>query len=144
MAPSWRLLLSQLAAIGVGLAAAPRCVETIVKPPLPDGADDRSLTTAFPRKDKVIPQHTRPPLFEAQFEVFDRGRWPRRLHCDIASRRVPLGFGSPYGLALPRLRCSPLLVNKIRRKGPTDFSTSLCFCGPTHRTAGMRLSGSDH
>jgi hypothetical protein len=41
-------------------------------------------------------------------------------------------------------RLGHCLVDKIRRIGPTDFSTSLCFCGPIHPTARMLLSGSDH
>jgi DMSO/TMAO reductase YedYZ molybdopterin-dependent catalytic subunit len=46
--------------------------DPIIKLPLPGGPDERPLTTAFPQKEALILQRTRPPLLETPFEVFDR------------------------------------------------------------------------
>ena len=40
---------------------------------LPGGPDQRSVTTAFPEKGRMILQRSRPPLLETPFEVFDHG-----------------------------------------------------------------------
>ena len=40
---------------------------------LPGGPDQRSITTAFPEKSRMILQRSRPPLLETPFEVFDHG-----------------------------------------------------------------------
>jgi DMSO/TMAO reductase YedYZ molybdopterin-dependent catalytic subunit len=40
---------------------------------LPGGGGERSMTTAFPQKGKMVLQRTRPPLLETPFEVFDQG-----------------------------------------------------------------------
>jgi len=40
---------------------------------LPGGPDQRSLTTDFPQKGRMILQRSRPPLLETPFDVFDRG-----------------------------------------------------------------------
>jgi DMSO/TMAO reductase YedYZ molybdopterin-dependent catalytic subunit len=40
---------------------------------LPGGPDQRSITTDFPQKGRMILQRSRPPLLETSFDVFDRG-----------------------------------------------------------------------
>src|ERR1700751_6424657 len=40
---------------------------------LPGGPDQRSVTTDFPQKGRMILQRTRPPLLETPFNVFDKG-----------------------------------------------------------------------
>jgi hypothetical protein len=40
---------------------------------LPGGPDQRSITTVFPEKGRMVLQRSRPPLLETPFEVFDRG-----------------------------------------------------------------------
>jgi DMSO/TMAO reductase YedYZ molybdopterin-dependent catalytic subunit len=40
---------------------------------LPGGPDQRSVTTDFPQKGRMILQRTRPPLLETPFNVFDSG-----------------------------------------------------------------------
>src|SRR6266508_159901 len=46
--------------------------DAMIKLPLPGGPDERSITTAFPQKEALILQRTRPPLLETPLEVFDQ------------------------------------------------------------------------
>jgi DMSO/TMAO reductase YedYZ molybdopterin-dependent catalytic subunit len=70
---SRRNLLRQAGIAGLATFAAPAWAQTTVKLPLPGGADERQITTAFPQKGSMILQRTRPPLLETPFEVFDKG-----------------------------------------------------------------------
>jgi DMSO/TMAO reductase YedYZ molybdopterin-dependent catalytic subunit len=72
-AMSRRKLLRQAGIAGLATFAAPAFAETTVRLPLPGGADQRDLTTAFPQKKSMILQRTRPPLLETPFEVYDKG-----------------------------------------------------------------------
>src|ERR1700748_3818289 len=51
----------------------PAWADAFVNLNLPGGPDQRSITTAFPEKGRMILQRSRPPLLETPFEVFDRG-----------------------------------------------------------------------
>src|SRR4029077_9164520 len=52
---------------------SPAWADAFINLDLPGGPDQRSITTAFPQKGKMILQRSRPPLLETPFEVFDRG-----------------------------------------------------------------------
>jgi DMSO/TMAO reductase YedYZ molybdopterin-dependent catalytic subunit len=52
---------------------APAWADAFVKLNLPGGPDQRSVTTAFPQKGRMILQRSRPPMLETPFDVFDRG-----------------------------------------------------------------------
>jgi DMSO/TMAO reductase YedYZ molybdopterin-dependent catalytic subunit len=47
--------------------------DAFVELALPGGPDQRSITTDFPQKGRMILQRSRPPLLETSFDVFDRG-----------------------------------------------------------------------
>jgi len=68
-----RRLLQSVGALGTMLAAPSAWADTSVRLNLPDGVDERGLTTAFPQKGQMILQRTRPPLLETPFAVFDQG-----------------------------------------------------------------------
>lgn len=70
---SRRRLLGTAGMAGAAIAAAPALAQQMIILPLPGGADDRPLTTAFPQKGTMILQRTRPPMLETPFEVFDQG-----------------------------------------------------------------------
>ena len=67
-----RSVLSSAGILGGMLATFPAWADGSIKLNLPDGPDERSLTT-FPQKGPMILQRSRPPLLETPFEVFDRG-----------------------------------------------------------------------
>jgi DMSO/TMAO reductase YedYZ molybdopterin-dependent catalytic subunit len=52
---------------------SPAWADAFVNLDLPGGPDQRSITTAFPQKGRMILQRSRPPLLETPFDVFDRG-----------------------------------------------------------------------
>jgi DMSO/TMAO reductase YedYZ molybdopterin-dependent catalytic subunit len=52
---------------------SPAWADAFVNLDLPGGPDQRSITTAFPQKSRMILQRSRPPLLETPFDVFDRG-----------------------------------------------------------------------
>jgi DMSO/TMAO reductase YedYZ molybdopterin-dependent catalytic subunit len=61
-----------------GLIAAlppinPAGADAFVRLALPGGPDQRSITTDFPQKGRMILQRSRAPLLETPFEVFDGG-----------------------------------------------------------------------
>jgi DMSO/TMAO reductase YedYZ molybdopterin-dependent catalytic subunit len=70
---SRRHFLGGAGAASLALGSASALADAMVKLPLPDGPDERPMTTAFPQKGALILQRTRPPLLETPFEVFDRG-----------------------------------------------------------------------
>jgi DMSO/TMAO reductase YedYZ molybdopterin-dependent catalytic subunit len=51
----------------------PAWADAFVELALPGGPDQRSITTDFSQKGRMILQRSRPPLLETPFEVFDRG-----------------------------------------------------------------------
>ena len=67
-----------------------------VKLGLNGGPAERTLTTAFPQKEQMILQRTRPPLLETPWEVFDQGvftpndRFFVRWHWAVIPDRVDL------------------------------------------------------
>jgi DMSO/TMAO reductase YedYZ molybdopterin-dependent catalytic subunit len=69
---SRRRFLANAAVSSLSLMSLPSFAETMIRLPLPDGPDERALTTAFPEKGAMILQRTRPPLLETPFEVFDQ------------------------------------------------------------------------
>jgi DMSO/TMAO reductase YedYZ molybdopterin-dependent catalytic subunit len=68
-----RGFLTSAGILGGMLATLPAWADGSIKLGLPDGLDERSLTTSFPQKGSMILQRNRPPLLETPFEVFDRG-----------------------------------------------------------------------
>jgi DMSO/TMAO reductase YedYZ molybdopterin-dependent catalytic subunit len=60
-------------AMALSLLAGRAAADEPVDLALPGGVGERSMTTAFPQKGKMILQRTRPPLLETPFEVFDEG-----------------------------------------------------------------------
>ena len=68
-----RSFLGQAGAGGLALVSGSAWAGPSIELPLPGGPRERALTTAFPQKDTMILQRTRPPLLETPFEVFDRG-----------------------------------------------------------------------
>ena len=68
-----RHFLKASSIVGAMAVTAPAWAKGSVELALPGGPDERSLTTAFPQKGRMILQRTRPPLLETPFEVFDRG-----------------------------------------------------------------------
>jgi DMSO/TMAO reductase YedYZ molybdopterin-dependent catalytic subunit len=68
-----RRFLNSAGILGGMLATFPAWADDLVKLHLPDGPDERSLTTSFPQKGTMVLQRSRPPLLETPFEVFDRG-----------------------------------------------------------------------
>ena len=71
--PTRRRFLQGAGVLGGMGATLPAWADTFVNLDLPGGADRRELTKAFPQKERMILQRTRPPLLETPFEVFDRG-----------------------------------------------------------------------
>src|SRR5690242_2968491 len=69
---SRRCFLKTAGAATLALGSTPALADAMVKLPLPDGPDERPITTAFPEKGAVILQRIRPPLLETPFEVFDQ------------------------------------------------------------------------
>jgi DMSO/TMAO reductase YedYZ molybdopterin-dependent catalytic subunit len=67
-----RRLLATASAAGLALSR-PAWAQKAIDLPLPGGPGARQVTTAFPQKDQMILQRTRPPLLETPFEVFDKG-----------------------------------------------------------------------
>jgi len=67
-----RRLLGQAGIAALTALAAPAWAQS-VNLPLPGGPDERPLTSAFPRKGRMILQRTRPAMLETPFEVFDKG-----------------------------------------------------------------------
>ncbi len=67
------LRVAGLAGLGLGLPAA--WADTVMQfsPPLPNGPNERTLTTTYPTKGPMILQRSRPPLLETPFDVFDKG-----------------------------------------------------------------------
>ncbi len=70
-----RRQLLQAGLLGLGAATLARrgFAAEMVHLALPGGPDERRLTTAFPQKDTMILQRTRPPLLETPFAVYDKG-----------------------------------------------------------------------
>ena len=70
-----RRQLLQAGLLGLGAATLARrgFAAEMVQLALPGGPDERRLTTAFPQKDTMILQRTRPPLLETPFAVYDKG-----------------------------------------------------------------------
>jgi DMSO/TMAO reductase YedYZ molybdopterin-dependent catalytic subunit len=62
-------ILAALSTSGI----VPARADATVTLKLPGGADQRTLTEAFPEKGQMILQRTRPPLLETPMAVFDRG-----------------------------------------------------------------------
>ncbi len=52
---------------------SPAWADVFVNLDLPGGPDQRSITTDFPQKGRMILQRSRPPLLETPFDVFDHG-----------------------------------------------------------------------
>ena len=64
----------QAASIVAALPLSPPAwPDAFVELALPGGPDQRSITTTFPQKGRMILQRSRPPLLETSFDVFDRG-----------------------------------------------------------------------
>jgi DMSO/TMAO reductase YedYZ molybdopterin-dependent catalytic subunit len=53
--------------------AGPAWADAFVNLGLPGGPSERSVTTAFPEKGRMILQRSRAPMLETPFEAFDRG-----------------------------------------------------------------------
>lgn len=53
--------------------AGPAWADAVVDLGLPGGPSERSVTTAFPEKGRMILQRSRAPMLETPFDVFDRG-----------------------------------------------------------------------
>ena len=53
--------------------ASPAWAGAFVDLDLPGGPSERSVTTDFPQKGRMILQRSRPPLLETPFDAFDRG-----------------------------------------------------------------------
>jgi DMSO/TMAO reductase YedYZ molybdopterin-dependent catalytic subunit len=70
---SRRKLLHAAGIASLAPMASPAWAQTMVRLPLPDGPDQRQITTAFPQKGAMVLQRTTAPLLETPFEVFDRG-----------------------------------------------------------------------
>jgi DMSO/TMAO reductase YedYZ molybdopterin-dependent catalytic subunit len=70
---SRRNLLRYAGIGGLASFATPAFAQKTIHLPLPGGADQRDITTAFPQKGAMILQRTRPPLLETPFDVFDKG-----------------------------------------------------------------------
>jgi len=94
---SRRLLLGQLGAGGLAMAASPAWADTMIDLPLPGGPTGRTIATDFPEKGPMILQRSRPPLLETPFEVFDRGvftpndRFYVRWHWAVIPTEVDVG-----------------------------------------------------
>src|SRR2546421_1077623 len=69
---SRRQFLGGAGAATLVLASTPAMADAVVKLPLPDGPQERPITTAFPQKGALILQRTRPPLLETPLDVFDQ------------------------------------------------------------------------
>jgi DMSO/TMAO reductase YedYZ molybdopterin-dependent catalytic subunit len=101
---------------------APAWSDGILKPSLPGRPVGRELTSAFPEKQQMILQRSRPPLLETPFEVFDRGvftpndkffvRWhwaviPQEI--DVATFRLAIRghVNNPVSLTLADILAMP-------------------------------------
>jgi DMSO/TMAO reductase YedYZ molybdopterin-dependent catalytic subunit len=69
---SRRQFLGGAGAATLALASTPAMADAVVKLPLPDGPQERPMTTAFAQKGALILQRTRPPLLETPLDVFDQ------------------------------------------------------------------------
>src|ERR1700704_765717 len=69
---SRRHFLGRAGGATLALDSTPAWADVMTRLPLPGGADERPMTTAFPQKGALILQRTRPPLLETPFEVFDQ------------------------------------------------------------------------
>ena len=70
---SRRRLLQAASLFAVLPPTSPAWADAVVNLDLPGGPDQRSITTAFPEKGRMILQRSRPPLLETPFDVFDHG-----------------------------------------------------------------------
>ena len=70
---SRRRFLAAASVLALLPPANPAWAGAFVNLDLPGGPDQRSVTTAFPEKGRMILQRSRPPMLETPFEVFDRG-----------------------------------------------------------------------
>ena len=71
-ASSRRTFLIGAGVLSAGVVTAPAWAETMVDLGLPGGPSGRPMTSAFPGKQNMILQRTRPPLLETPMEVFDQ------------------------------------------------------------------------
>ena len=82
---------------------SPAWADGLLKPNLPGKPVDRELTSAFPEKQQMILQRSRPPLLETPFEVFDRGvftpndKFFVRWHWAVIPQQVDV---APFRLAI--------------------------------------------
>ncbi len=67
-----RQFLASAVAATLAPISAPALADTVVTLLLPGRPDERPVTTAFPQKGAPVRRHTRPPLLETPFEVFDQ------------------------------------------------------------------------
>ena len=70
---SRRRFLQAASIVGALPPTIPAWADVFVNLDLPGGPDQRSITTDFPQKGRMILQRSRPPLLETPFDVFDRG-----------------------------------------------------------------------
>ena len=70
---SRRYFLQAASIVGALLPTSRAWADVLVNLDLPGGPDQRSITTDFPQKGRMILQRSRPPLLETPFDVFDRG-----------------------------------------------------------------------
>src|ERR1700741_3445655 len=70
---SRRRFLEAASLFGILPLSTPAWADAFVNLDLPGGPDQRSVTTDFPQKGRMILQRSRPPLLETPFDVFDRG-----------------------------------------------------------------------
>ena len=70
---SRRRFLQAASIVGALPPTSPAWADVLVNLDLPGGPDQRSITTDFPQKGRMILQRSRPPLLETPFDVFDRG-----------------------------------------------------------------------
>jgi hypothetical protein len=68
-----RNLLGAAGIGGLAFLSDQAFAQTVINLPLPGGPDARLMTTAFPQKEPMILQRTRPPLLETPWDVFDKG-----------------------------------------------------------------------
>jgi DMSO/TMAO reductase YedYZ molybdopterin-dependent catalytic subunit len=71
--PSRRRFLKAAGVFALLPPTNPAWADAFVDLNLPGGPSERSITTAFPQKGRMVLQRSRPPLLETPFEVFDRG-----------------------------------------------------------------------
>ena len=71
--PSRRRFLQAASLFGALPLSTPAWADVFIKLALLGGPDQRSITTDFPQKGRMILQRSRPPLLETPFDVFDSG-----------------------------------------------------------------------